>query len=64
MDFSGFLYLLRDVGAPFLLLAVIAWAIWRNKKSRVPEQVTEQGARQVYREEERRRRSGTDDEPR
>jgi hypothetical protein len=64
MDFTGFLYLLRDVAGPILLLAVIAWAIWRNRKSRIPEQVTERGARQVYREEEQRRRSGTDDEER
>ncbi|HYI49700.1 MAG TPA: hypothetical protein VEX35_14670 [Allosphingosinicella sp.] len=43
-----------------LLLAVLGWAIWRNKKSRIPEEVTEAGTRRVYREEEQARREGRD----
>ena len=64
MDFGGFLHLLLNVVGPILLVLVLAWAVWRNRKSRIPERVTEEGARRVYETEEERRRSGTDDEVR
>jgi hypothetical protein len=64
MDMGGFFWTLLKFGGPVLLLAMLGWAIWRNKKSRIPEEATEAGARRVYREEERARRAGTDgDEP-
>jgi hypothetical protein len=61
---GGTFYIILDIVGPLLLIGAIAWAIWRNKKSRVPKEVTERGARQVYREERERRLSGTDDEER
>ena len=38
---------------PLLLLAVIAWAFLRNKKSDIDPNITEEGTRRVYREEQR-----------
>jgi hypothetical protein len=49
------------VVGPILLLAALAWAIFRNRKARTPERVTEAGTRRLYEEEEQRRRTGTDD---
>jgi hypothetical protein len=51
MDLGGFLWMVVKIG-PVFLLAAIAWAIWRNKRSRVPEEVTEAGARRVYHKDE------------
>jgi hypothetical protein len=62
MDFGAFLWILLKFGGPVILLAVLAWAIWRNKQSRIPNEVTEAGARRVYEQEERARRAGTDRE--
>jgi len=62
MDLGGLSWSLITIVGPVVLLAVAAWAIWRNKKSRVPDEVTEEGTRRVYREEEQARRSGTDGE--
>ena len=47
---------------PIIFVAVLAWAIWRNKRSRVPEGVTEGAARRLRAEEEQARRDGTDGE--
>ena len=55
---------LITVVGPILLLAALAWAMWRNRRAKTPERVTEAGTRRVYAEEERRRREGTDDEER
>ncbi|WP_294174239.1 hypothetical protein [uncultured Sphingomonas sp.] len=38
---------------PIVLLAVIIWAVIRNKKSRVDQRTTEEGTRRVYEEEQR-----------
>lgn len=38
---------------PLILLGIIVWAIMRNKKSRVDQRTTEEGTRDVYREEQR-----------
>ena len=43
-----------------ILIIVIAWAILRNRASRRSMDETEQGTRDVYREEEEKRRSGDD----
>ena len=61
-DLGGTLWLVLKFVGPVALLAVLAWAIWRNKKSRIPDQVTETGARRVYAEEEDRRRRDMDGE--
>lgn len=47
---------------PLLLVAALAWAVWRNRKSRVPKQVSEAGARRLYDREEELRREGVDGE--
>jgi hypothetical protein len=51
------------IGGPILLIAALAWAIWRNKQSPIPRGVTEAGTREVYAQEERLRREGKDDIP-
>ena len=61
MDFAGFNWTILDIVGPLLLLAVIAWAILRNRKSRIPPERTERGTRRVYDEAEEVRRSGDDD---
>jgi flagellar biosynthesis/type III secretory pathway M-ring protein FliF/YscJ len=38
---------------PLVLVLVIAWAIIRNRRSGVSEETTEEGTRQVYRDEQR-----------
>ncbi|HVF82580.1 MAG TPA: hypothetical protein VM913_00215 [Sphingomicrobium sp.] len=38
---------------PLILLGIIVWAISRNKKSGVSNETTEEGTRQVYRDEQR-----------
>jgi hypothetical protein len=60
MDMGGFLWTVLKFGGPVALLAVIAWATWRNKQSRIPKEVTEAGSRRVYRQEEQARREGRD----
>ncbi|HVQ09939.1 MAG TPA: hypothetical protein VMS43_16050 [Allosphingosinicella sp.] len=62
MDVGAVLWIVLKFGGPVILLAVLGWAIWRNKQSRIPKQVTEAGARRIYDEEERARRAGTDGE--
>ena len=60
MDSGGWSWVLLDIVAPAVLIAVIVWAILRNRASRRSEEETERGTRDVYREEEERRRSGDD----
>jgi hypothetical protein len=62
VDVGAVLWVVLKFGGPVILLAVLGWAIWRNKQSRIPERVTEAGTRRVYDEEERARRAGTDGE--
>jgi hypothetical protein len=64
MDLSGFGTLLMVIVGPLLLALVIAWAVLRNRQSRTARGVTEAGTRRLYAQEDRRRRSGTDDEKR
>jgi hypothetical protein len=60
MDLGGFLWTLIKIG-PLFLLAAIAWAIWRNKRSRVPDAVTDAGTRRVYHKDETRPETRHDD---
>jgi len=49
---------------PAVLLLVLIWLAMRgrsNRGSSAPEQKTEQATERLYKEEERRRREGTDD---
>ena len=62
MDMGGINWLVIDVIAVVILGAVIAWAVMRTRskgKSTSPEK-TERATHELYEEEERRRREGTD----
>jgi membrane protein implicated in regulation of membrane protease activity len=52
-----------DVIGPAILLIVLIWLVMRTRSNRNDRdnQRSEQGARDVYAEEEQRRRDGTDD---
>lgn len=63
MDLGGILWFAIKFIGPVVLLAALAWAIWRNKKSTIPESVTENATRRLYAEEDRRERAGSDGEP-
>jgi hypothetical protein len=49
-----------DIIAPAILLIVLIWLVMRSRSNRTDDR-TEAGTREVYREEETRRREGTDD---
>ena len=51
---------LIDVVAPVVLLVLLAWLAFRAW-GRGADDRTERGTRELYREEETRRREGTDD---
>ena len=62
MDMGGFNWLIMDVVAVVVLLAVIVWVVKRTRskgKESSPEK-TERATHELYEEEERRRRDGTD----
>ncbi len=52
-----------DIVGPALMLVVLIWLVMRtrSKKNSAENQRAEQGTRDLYREEEQRRRDGTDD---
>ena len=52
-----------DIVGPAILLIVLVWLVLRTRSNRASRenQRSEQGARDVYAEEEQRRREGTDD---
>lgn len=54
---------LMDVIGPAILLIVLIWLVMRTRSSRDDRlnRDSEAGTREVYREEEKRRREGTDD---
>ena len=54
---------LMDIVGPAILLVLLIWVVLRTRRRRQdpPQDVTEQGARDAYAEEERMRREGTDD---
>ena len=51
---------IMDVIGPAVLLVVLVWLVIRVRSNRSDSR-TEAGTRSVYREEEQRRREGTDD---
>jgi hypothetical protein len=54
MDISGVGTLFMVIIGPLLLLAVIAWAMLRNRQARGPGEVerTERATRELYRQED------------
>jgi hypothetical protein len=62
MDLGGLGWILMDVAGPLLLVAILIWAIVRNRKSRTPRAVTEEGTRRLYEREEQLRKAGRDGE--
>ena len=63
MDMGGINWLIIDVVAVAILFAVILWAVLRTRskgKESSPDR-TEQATHDLYEEEERRRREGTED---
>ena len=57
------LWWIIDIVGPAVLVVVLVWLVLRTRAGRADRdnQRSEQGARDVYAEEERRRREGTDD---
>jgi di/tricarboxylate transporter len=51
---------IMDIIAPAILLIALIWLVLRTRSNRTDNR-TEAGTREVYREEETRRREGTDD---
>jgi hypothetical protein len=51
---------LMDVVLPVILLIVLIWLVFRRHSSRA-DRTTYEGTKDLYAEEERRRREGTDD---
>jgi membrane protein implicated in regulation of membrane protease activity len=57
------LWWIVDIVGPAVLVIVLIWLVIRTQSNRASResQRSEQGARDVYAEEEQRRREGTDD---
>ena len=53
MDAAGFQWTLMTVAGAVLLVAVIAWAMMRNRASRGEVDRSERGTRELYEAEER-----------
>jgi len=49
-----------DIVGPAILLIILVWLVMRRRSNRTDDR-TEAGTRNLYREEETRRREGTDD---
>jgi len=60
MDFAHAQWWVIDILGPAILLIVLIWLVMRNRSNRTDER-TEAGTRDLYQEEEIRRREGTDD---
>jgi hypothetical protein len=60
MDLGGGNWAILNIVGPLLLAAVLLWALLRNRKSRRGADHTEQATRDLYREEEEKRRTGDD----
>ena len=61
MDAGGGSWGIITIVGPLLLAAVLLWALLRNRKSSTRDvDSSEQGTRDLYREEEEKRRSGDD----
>jgi uncharacterized membrane protein len=57
------MWTIMDIVGPAILLVLLIWVVLRQRrrKGEAPEDVTERGTREVYAEEEKMRREGTDD---
>jgi hypothetical protein len=51
---------IMEIVGPAILLIVLIWLVTRSRSNRTDER-TEEGTRELYAEEETRRRQGTDD---
>ena len=61
MDAGGGSWGIITIVGPLLLAAVLLWVLLRNRKAgKRDNDRTEQGTRDLYREEEEKRRSGDD----
>ena len=61
MDLGGGNWAILNIVGPLLLAAVLLWVLLRNRKARNRDvDRTERGTRDLYREEEEKRRSGED----
>jgi hypothetical protein len=61
MDAGGGSWGIINFVGPLLLAAVLLWVLLRNRKARNRDvDRTEQGTRDLYREEEEKRRTGDD----
>ena len=61
MDGGGGSWGIINIVGPVLLAAVLLWVLLRNRKARkIDVDRTEQATRDLYREEEEKRRSGDD----
>jgi hypothetical protein len=60
MGSGGWNWAIIDILLPAVLLIVLVWAVLRNRSSRRTIDESERGTREVYREEEEKRRSGDD----
>src|SRR5215210_7823724 len=60
MDLGGGNWAILNIVGPLLLAAVLLWALLRNRRSRRSDSDTEQATRDLYREEEEKRRAGDD----
>ena len=63
MDSGGFNWTLLNIVGPIVLLAVIAWALLRNRRSRRVDERSEAATRRVYEQEEREHRGESDGVP-
>jgi hypothetical protein len=63
MDPSGPLWSIITIVGPLLLIAVLAWAVLRNRSTRDTREETERATRELYREEDRAHRGEDDDVP-
>ena len=52
MDSGGFNWGIIVILAPLLMVIVFAWAVMKNRKSKIPMDRTEAGTRELYREED------------
>jgi len=57
---EGIQWWIIDVVGPAILLIILVWLVMNRRSNRTTD-TTERGTRDVYREEEHRRREGTDD---